>query len=211
MKRSSLVLSVIFALTLSACVPSLVLTGATTTGVVAAQERSAGNAVDDAGIKLTIYNLYLKQGFGDLFKNVTVRVTEGRVMLTGNVDKPETSVEAVKLAWQATGVREVINEIQVNDRTGIANYARDGWIATQVRAKLLLEKNVRSINYSVEVVNGVVYLMGIAQDEEELRKVTYLASITSHVKQVVSHVLFKDDQRRRAGGTLPQEQPEEQN
>lgn len=206
MKRSTLVLSLIFAFGLSGCIPSLVLTGATTTGVVAAQERSAGNAVDDAGIKLTIYNLYLKQGFGDLFKNVTVRVTEGRVMLTGNVDKPETSVDAVKLAWQATGVREVINEIQVNDRTGIVDYARDGWIATQIRTKLLLEKNVRSINYSVEVVNGVVYLMGIAQDEEELRKVTYIASITSHVKQVVSHVLLKDDQRRRAAGTLPQEQ-----
>lgn len=205
MKRSSLVVSVIFAFSLCGCIPSLVITGATTTGVVAAQERSAGNAVDDTGIKLTIYNLYLKQGFGDLFKNVTVRVTEGRVMLTGNVDKPETSVDAVKLAWQATGVREVINEIQVNDRTGIADYARDGWIATQIRTKLLLEKNVRSINYSVEVVNGVVYLMGIAQDEEELRKVTYLASITSHVKQVVSHVLLKDDQRRKAGGTMPQE------
>lgn len=206
MKRILVVLPVIFAFGLSGCVPSLVISGATTTGVVAAQERSAGNAVDDTGIKLTIYNLYLKQGFGDLFKNVTVRVTEGRVMLTGNVDKPETSVEAVKLAWQATGVHEVINEIQVNDRTGIANYARDGWIATQVRTKMLLEKNVRSINYSVEVVNGVVYLMGIAQDEEELRKVTYLASITSHVKQVVSHVLFKDDVRRKTTGTIPQEQ-----
>jgi osmotically-inducible protein OsmY len=198
MNKTKLILTLVVAAFLSGCIPSLVLTGATTTGVVAAQERSAGNAVDDAGIKLTIYNLYARKDLGDLFKNVTVRAVEGRVMLTGNVNKPESSIEAVRLAWQASGVREVINEIQVNDRTGVVDYVRDGWIATQVRTKLLFEKNVRSINYSVEVVNNVVYLMGIAQDEEELRKVTYLASITPYVKQVVSHVVFKDDQRRKA-------------
>lgn len=183
---------------LTGCIPSLVLTGATTTGVVASQERSAGNAVDDVGIRLTIYNLYIRKDVGDLFRNVAIRVTEGRVMLTGSVDKPETSVEAVRLAWQARGVREVINEIQVNDKSGILDYARDTWIATQVRTKLLLEKNVRSVNYSVEVVNNVVYLMGIAQDEDELRKATYLASTTQYVKQVISHVLLKDDSRRKA-------------
>jgi osmotically-inducible protein OsmY len=182
---------------LGGCIPSLVLTGATTTGVVASQERSAGNAVDDAGIRLTIYNLYIRKDVNDLFKNVAIRVTEGRVMLTGSVDKPETSVEAVRLAWRASGVHEVINEIQVNDKTGIVDYARDAWIATQVRTKLLFEKNVRSVNYNVEVVNNVVYLMGIAQDQEELTKATYLASITPYVKQVVSHVLLKDDPRRK--------------
>jgi osmotically-inducible protein OsmY len=199
MKKITIISTLLAAMTLAGCIPSLVLTGATTTGVVASQERSVGNAVDDAGVRLTIYNLYIRKDMRDLFKNVAVRVTEGRVMLTGNVDKPETSVEAVKLAWQAGGVREVINELQVNDKTGIINYARDGWIATQVRTKLLFEKHVRSVNYSVEAVNGVVYLMGIAQDQQELDKATYLASTTSHVKQVVSHVLLKDDSRRKAG------------
>lgn len=197
MNRMSVVSTLLIALGLTSCIPSLVITGATTTGVVASQERSMGNAVDDTGIKLTIDNLYLRKDFNDLFKNVAVRVTEGRVMLTGNVDKPESSIDAVRLAWQASGVREVINEIQVNDKTGIADYARDAWIATQVRAKLLFEKNVRSVNYSVEAVNGVVYLMGIAQNEDELKKATYLASIVPHVKQVVSHVLLKDDPRRK--------------
>ncbi len=197
MKKITGLSILLMATTLTGCIPGLVFTGATTTGVVASQERSMGNAVDDAGIKLTIFNLYVRKDVNDLFKNVAIRVVEGRVMLTGNVDKPETSIEAVRLAWMANGVREVINEIQVNDKTGIVNYARDAWIATEVRAKLLFEKNVRSVNYSVEVVNNVVYLMGIAQNEEELNKVTYIASITPYVKQVVSHVILKDDQRRK--------------
>lgn len=196
MKKLSL-LAALSLLALAGCIPSLVVTGATTAGVVASQERSTGNAVDDAGIRLTIYNLYIHKDVNDLFKNVAIRVVEGRVMLTGSVDKPETSVEAVRLAWRAKGVREVINEIQVNDKTGLIDYTRDAWIAAQVRTKLLLEKNVRSVNYSVEVVNNVVYLMGIAQDQVELNKVTYLASTTSYVKQVVSHVLMKSDDRRK--------------
>lgn len=196
MKKFNIATVVIASLLLMGCIPSLVLTGATTGGVVAAQERSAGDAVDDMGIRLTIYNLYIRKDVGDLFKNVAIRVTEGRVMLTGNVDKPETSVEAVRLAWQAKGVKEVINEIQVNDKSGIVDYARDSWIATQIRTKFLFEKNLRSVNYSVEVVNDVVYLMGIAQDEEELHKATYIASTTSYVKQVISHVILKNDPRR---------------
>jgi osmotically-inducible protein OsmY len=198
MKKERLaLLCVTAAWALSGCVPVLVTGAATTTGVVAAQERSAGNAVDDAGIKITLNSLFFNHDIGDLYKNVNIHVTEGRVLLTGAVNKPETKEEATKLAWQAKGVREVINEIQANGSVGIGDYARDTWICAQIRSKILLEKNVRSINYNVESVNGIVYLLGIAQDEEELRKVTYIASTTSYVKQVVSHVIMKDDPRRR--------------
>jgi osmotically-inducible protein OsmY len=186
---------ILLALSLSSCIPALILGGGTG-GVVAAQERSPGNAVDDAGVRLTINKLYLEKDTHDLFRNVDIRVTEGRVLLTGDVDKPETAIEAVNLAWKAKGVKEVINEIQVNDKTGFADYARDVWISTQIRSKLLFEKNLRSVNYNVETVNGVVYLMGIAQNQAELDKATYIASITSYVKQVISHVILKDDPRR---------------
>ena len=117
-------------LALSGCIPVAVTAGATTAGVVTAQERSAGNAVDDAGIKLTIDNLYFNHDINDLFKNVNIHVSEGRVLMpTGAANKPETKALAEKLAWQARGVREVINEIQVSDKSGIVDYARDTWIS----------------------------------------------------------------------------------
>jgi osmotically-inducible protein OsmY len=177
-----------------------VLGGATETAVVVAQERSVGNAVDDAGILLSIKNLYAKQDYKDLFANVEVKVVEGRVLLTGNVDKPDSQIEAVNLAWQVNGVKEVMNEIQINDHSGFMNYARDVWISTQVRSRLLFGKGIRSVNYSVITVNQVVYIMGIAQDQEELNRVTNAASATSYVQRVVSYVRLKDDPRR---GYLP--------
>ncbi len=187
---------VAMSLALQGCLPTLLVSGATTTGVVVAQERSVGNAVDDAGIRLALNNLFLQKDINDLFRNVNIRVQEGRVMLTGSVDKPETSVEAVRLAWKPKGVKEVMNEIQVNDKSGVTDYARDAWINAQIRSKLLFEKGVQSVNYNVETVNNVVYIMGIAQNQDELSKVTYLASTTSYVKEVISHVVMRDDPRR---------------
>jgi osmotically-inducible protein OsmY len=179
----------------SGCIPALVA-GGTETAVVVAQERSVGNAVDDASILVQIKNLYLKQDTKDLFANVEIKVVEGRVLLTGNVDKADSQIEAVRLAWQVNGVKEVINEIQINDQAGIWNYTRDVWISTQVKSRLLLEKGVRSINYSIITVNQVVYIMGVAQDQTELDKVTKVASTTSYVQRVVSYVRLKDDPRR---------------
>ena len=187
-------------LLVTGCVPLLVA-GGSETAVVVAQERSVGSAIDDAGILLKIKDLYAQRDYKDLLANVEVKSVEGRVLLTGNVDKPQSQIEAVRLAWQVPGVREVINEIQINNQAGVWNYARDVWISTQVRSKLLLEKGVRSINYSVITVNQVVYLMGIAQNQEELRKATYVASTTNYVQRVVSYVRLKDDPRR---GYAPQ-------
>ena len=189
----SLALSGLIAL--GGCIPALIA-GGTETAVVVAQERSVGGAVDDAGILLAIKKRFARQDYKDLLANVEVKSVEGRVLLTGNVDKPDSQIEAVRLAWQVEGVKEVINEIQINDQAGIWNYTRDVWISTQIRSRMVLEKGVRSINYSIITVNQVVYVMGIAQDQKELDKVTTIASTTNYVQRVVSYVRMKDDPRR---------------
>ncbi|MDX2113903.1 MAG: BON domain-containing protein [Alphaproteobacteria bacterium] len=186
---------VLLPLALSGCIP-LLIAGGTETAAVVAQERSVGNAIDDAAILIQIKNKFANKDYKDLLANVEVKSVEGRVLLTGNVNKPESQIEAVRLAWQVEGVKEVINEIQISDRAGIWNYTRDVWVSTQVRSRMILEKGVRSINYSVITVNQVVYLMGIAQDQTELDKVTHIASTTSYVQRVVSYVKLKDDPRR---------------
>ncbi len=186
---------IVLPMMLSGCIPLLVA-GGTETAAVGAQERSVGNAIDDAGIVLQIKTRFANKDYKDLLANVEVKSVEGRVLLTGNVNKPESQIEAVRLTWQVEGVKEVINEIQISDQAGIWNYTRDVWISTQVRSRMIFERGVRSINYSVITVNQVVYLMGIAQDQTELDKVTHIASTTSYVQRVVSYVKLKDDPRR---------------
>ncbi len=195
MRSLKIVSFLLASLALSSC--AAVVIGAGGEGArVAAQERTAGNAVDDTAIVLKIKNLYAQNDFKDLLANVEIKVIEGRVLLTGNVDKPESQIEGVRLAWQVGGVKEVINEIQISNKAGFGNYARDLWISTQIKSRLLFEKNIRSVNYSVITVNQVVYIMGIAQDQAELDRATYVSSTTSYVERVVSYVRLKDDPRR---------------
>jgi len=49
-----------------------------------------------------------------------------------------------------------------------------------------------NLNYSVEVVNGIVYLIGIAQSQEELNSVINISENTYGVQNVINYVRLKD-------------------
>lgn len=181
----------------SACAP-LVMSGATSTGVAIAQERSVGSALDDATIHSLIWSKFLRGNTPNLYSNVGIEVNEGRVLLTGPLPTAESAARAVQMAWEVEGVKEVINEIQISERSSADTFARDGWITSQVKARLVLEKGVKSINYTIETVNGTVYIMGIAQDEDELARVLNVASRVKGVQKVISHAQLKTDPRRTA-------------
>ncbi|MGE0743809.1 MAG: BON domain-containing protein [Rhodospirillales bacterium] len=163
-----------------------------------AQERGFTGAVSDTAIRTEINALWINHNV-KMASDVQLSVTEGRVLLTGKVDDPQHRVDAVRLAWQADGVREVINEIKVTEtEAGLQEYARDSWITTRLRTELLMDGSVRSVNYSIDVVAGTVYLMGIARSQAELDRVLGHARRMPYVKQVVNYVLLKGDPRRRA-------------
>ena len=176
------------AATLQGCVGAVVGAGATA-GTAAMEERGIGGAIDDTVIRARINELW---GAADerMWRKVGLQVHSGRALLTGSVDTPAMRDEAVRLAWQADGVKEVINEIQIADASA-GGFARDTLISTQLKSKLLFDSKISSVNYSIETVNGVVYLLGIAQSREELERVTNHARGLEYVKRVVSYVNIK--------------------
>jgi osmotically-inducible protein OsmY len=170
--------------------------GAGATGAVAAsQERGLGGAVGDTQIRTAINFLWFEEN-AEMYHQLNLNVHEGRVMITGVVAKQEWKDEAVKRAWRAKGVKEVIDEIIVDPKGTSGTYARDSWIATQLKTKLLFDKNIYSINYSLETVRGNIYVLGVAQDRNELDLVLNNARSVEYVRRVVSYVLLKDDPRR---------------
>lgn len=179
----------------SGCV-GLAVGGAAVSGVAAVEERSLGTQVDDRTLYFKV-NERLLSNSDVLFRKVNVEVNEGRVLLTGNVTKPEDRVAASDLAWQVVGVKEVLNELNVTDRTELKDFPRDTWITTQLKTRLLTDTHVLQVNYSVETINGIVYLIGIAQTQDELDRVTNHARNISGVQRVVSYVRLKDDPKRR--------------
>lgn len=172
---------------LSACATAAV--GAITeTGVSIAEERSVGRKVDDLTIYTEINHLFLQRDANDVLPNVTVNVRHGRVLLTGNVKKPESVGLAAKLAWQVNGVEEVINEINVDPKPDFFDSANDGLIKKNLETRLFFTKDVWVINYSIDVVSNVVYLLGNVKDEAELERVLNIARTTKGVKKVVNYL-----------------------
>ena len=155
------------------------------------EERSFNNFVTDTIIVAQLKNTYFNNN-EKIFFNVSVEVTEGRVLLTGSVEQIDERIEATKLAWSIEGVNEVINEIQINNDEGILDYTDDLIMKTKINAKLLLNKDILNLNYSVEVVNGIVYLIGIAQSKEELNSVIDISENTYGVQNVINYVRLKD-------------------
>jgi osmotically-inducible protein OsmY len=183
----------IMGLIVNGCAPVVVGTTAAA-GVAIAQERSVGNAVDDITIGTKIRNAYFQHSVDKLFGPVEVKVSEGRVLLTGKVESQELRSKATELAWQVNGVKEVINEVKVEAPTGklaVADYSKDSWITARIKSKMLICKSIKSVNYSIETMNGVVYIMGIAQNQAELDRVINIAGTVKGVNKVVTHVRVK--------------------
>ena len=182
------------ALTLSSCTPVTVAAGlGAGAGIAAAQEGGIKTSFTDKAIHVKISDLWLKHS-PEMYRKLNLNVKEGRVLVAGSVPDPDMRVAAVRLAWQAEGVRQVINEITVDGGGGVTGFARDSWIASNLKTQMVFDKQVQSINYNIEAVNGTVYLMGIAQDKQELDRVFTLARNTRGVKNVVSYVRQRGEQ-----------------
>ena len=185
------------ALAVASCGPVVLgTTGAVLTRSVM-QERTTRDALRDVDIKLSLNNQLLSHSAG-LFANVSVDVTEGRVVLTGSVPTREDKVTATQLAWAMQGVTSVSDELTVKEDSGAVAYLEDAWISNRLRLALLRDRQISSVNYNVETVDKVVHLTGIARTRGELGKVIAHATATPGVARVVSHVLTIDDSRRRA-------------
>lgn len=182
---------------LSGCVGMVIGAGATA-GVAASEERGIEGAAEDTKIRAEINEAWFRKNV-DMFSKVTLAISEGRVLLTGTVPSEQIREDAVSLTWQVAGVREVYNEILVQDSGGFIDGTRDVRIQQEIKSRMLFDKEISNINYTVDVTNGTVYLLGIAQSDAELNRVIGHARDVSAVKNVISYVRLKTDPRRHGG------------
>ncbi len=192
MTRPPKIIALVFLLALpnmlGGCASMVVGAGAAA-GVAAFEERSFAVHAEDTTLATKIrYNLLeSKEKFAT---NVGLEVYEGRVLMTGVVKTEEMRAEALRQAWKVEGVKDVFNELQIGD-AGIQDFAKDSWVTTKLKSKMTIDKDILAINYSVETVNGIVYLIGIAQNQAEIDKVIAHARNLGYVKRVISHVRVK--------------------
>ena len=158
-----------------------------TAAVKAGEKRGLEGALSDAEIHTRINALWLGADSG-LLTRINLSVDQGRVLLTGHAETAEQRMTAVRLVWEVPGVTEVINEVTVDNQAKLIDGARDTWIATRLRTSIMFDRDIHSSNYSIDVVDGIVYLMGVTDEQSELNQVIAYAKALPHVQGVVSHV-----------------------
>ena len=191
-KLTLLFVSLILLMINIGCSPvGILASGGGATMVIAEGDRSLGTVVDDATIKLNLSAKFLKSE-NRLFLDVNSNVAEGRVLLTGLVDTQEIRIEAVRKVWEINGVREVINEIEVGNKTTLKEYMNDLWINTQVKSLAARTIGLRSFSYNFETIKGKVYIAGITSRPEQLQAIVESTKTIKGVNEIVNYVIIKE-------------------
>ena len=119
------------------------------------------------------------------FSNITVSVNNRKVLLAGNIENQEKRLELTKKVWWIDGVEEVYNELEIGPPISFSEKTEDFIFEAKIEKRLLLEPGIFTNNYSVDVVNGNVYVMGISSDIEEKTKVENFLNNMNDIKKLI--------------------------
>ena len=122
------------------------------------------------------------------FTDITVSVSHGHVLLAGNVESQSKRLELVKEVWKIDGVKNVYNEMTLESAPTFSERADDLLFETRIKNRLLFKSGVYSNNYSVDVVNGNVYVMGTASSFDEKTTLENFLYEMKDIKKLVTIV-----------------------
>ncbi len=165
------------------------------TGVsVAIDPRSLGTQIDDSIMeKNLITRLTMEEK--KYFLSIKTKVLDGRIFITGKVDNPEEKLKITKIAWETSGVRSVRNDIKIREKFNFKQSAKDTLITSQLRAALIVNKNIKSSNYQIDTYKKNIYIYGIARNRDELEIVVDEANSILDVNKIIASILLVEDLR----------------
>ena len=165
------------------------------TGVsVALDPRSLGTQIDDSIMQKNLRAKLILMDKSYLL-NVKTKVLDGRIFITGKVNTVEEKLKITKLGWEIKGARSVKNDLKIKEKFNFTQTAKDVLITSQLRAALITNKKIRSVNYDIDTYKKIIYVYGISQNEEERAEVINEAKQVLDVEDVVTSIFLVEDLR----------------
>ena len=158
------------------------------TGVsIALDPRSLGTQIDDSVMQKNLSARLLLRDKSYLL-SINTKVLDGRIFLTGKIDKPEEKLQITKLAWETTGTRSVKNDIKIKEKFNFKRSAKDLLITSQLRTAMIFNKNVKATNYQIDTYKKKIFIYGIAHTAEERKEVINEAKEILDVQDVIASI-----------------------
>ena len=159
-----------------------------------AQEKGLGTSINDKVIYVKLRNA-IYDWDPSVSEKISISVNSGSILITGTLNNIEKRIELTKVIWEVNGVKEVNNEVQISETNNLKNIAKDLASLGEIKARLMASKQLNSLNFSIDVVNNIAYISGIASSEEEISLVTQIAQEARFIKEVQNFVKVNKDKR----------------
>ena len=154
-----------------------------------------GNAgTSSKGIKKSFSDTYLKTkvlakiSLLDIknIANISVNVSRGTILYTGYVMSAEKRLLIVKKTWEVEGVKKIINELKIDDDVPLSRRTNDFILRSKISTRLLFKSGINSNNFSVDVVDGEVYVIGLANNINEKTETERFLSSMTDIKKLIT-------------------------
>ena len=159
-----------------------------------AQEKGLGTSMNDKVIYVKLRNAIYDWN-PSVSENISLSVDNGSILVTGQIRNIDTKVQLTKIIWEINGVKEVNNKVQISEVNNFKNIAKDLASLGEIKARLMASTELNSLNYSIDVVNNIAYISGVASSEEEISIVTQIAQDARFIKEVQNFVKVNKDKR----------------
>lgn len=184
-KRSLLSIMLVLTLTLSGCIPViLVAVGATAGGAIIYDKRSTATIMTDVDIaNRALAKINQDPQLKGKVK-VGISVFNHLVLMVGQAQTEELKQRAYEDVSEVDHITRIYNQIEVSKILTFKDRSADSWITSKVKTAMLATKGLSSSQIKVVTENKVVYLMGIVSSKQA-ELATSAARKVTDVRKVV--------------------------
>lgn len=152
--------------------------------------KTTGERVDDGAITSTIKAALLDNQHTSVM-SINVESYKGTVQLSGFVASQQEKDAAGKVATGVNGVKKVINSLSIAPQTSLSTKLDDAVMTGKVKAALMDDAEVKSMQINVETRSGVTQLAGFVTDEAMRERAGKVAAGVSGVKKLDNALVVK--------------------
>ncbi len=149
-------------------------------------------SVDDGYLKAKIIGNISTLNISNIV-DIKASVSLGDVLLTGYSGDQLSRLKIVERVSKINGVKKVYNEIIINPNVSLKERAEDAIFESRLMTRLLFKSGINSNNYSLDVVSGTVYAIGLAENLDEKNNVEKFLGKMEDIPKLVTIINLKNN------------------
>lgn len=177
----------VFIFLINSCAGSMVTSAI---GNAAISEKGFQSSLQDAYIHSVLKAKITKMNLSN-FNNINIHVSQRRVLLLGNVSSNHERLKIIESVWSNGDVLNVYNEISINTDYTFLDKAKDVFLETKISSRLLLEPQIMTNNYSLQVMKKKLFIIGISRNIDEKNKLKSVLKEFKDITRIVSFIILK--------------------